>query len=83
MGDEKEIERFVEVCVKGLVNHPDEARVERLSFSGKSLCLMVHLNPDDISLVIGRGGNNIRNIRELSWAIASKNKIKVTLVIKE
>ncbi len=81
--DDGGLSKFVEVCAKGLANFPDEVKIEKLSFTGVNLCLMVHTNPDDVSLIIGREGRNIRNLRELCWAIASKNKLKVTLIVKE
>lgn len=81
--DDGGLSKFLECCVKGLVNYPDDVKIEQLSFMGKNICFMIHSNLNDIAIIIGKEGRNIRNIRELSWAIASKNKIKVTLIVNE
>lgn len=79
----EELVKFIECAAKGLCNHPAEVKVEGIFSKGQSLCLVVYCNPDDVSLIIGREGRNIRAIRELSWAIATKNRIKITIIINE
>jgi predicted RNA-binding protein YlqC (UPF0109 family) len=45
----------LEHLVRGIVDHPDQVRVEAAA-SGRGEVLQVHVHPDDRGRVIGRGG---------------------------
>ena len=65
---------LVEFITQNLVNHPDEVKVTPIA-SSDSLVLELRVNPDDVGIVIGKGGRIAKAIRNLLQAISIKEII--------
>lgn len=73
---------FVEMLVKGIVDHPEEVSTEK-TVDERGVLLTLKLNPQDMGYVIGRQGQNARAIRTLLRLVGAKNNARVTLKIDE
>lgn len=73
---------LLEYIVKGLVDHPEDVKVERkVDEMGVLLILTVH--PEDMGQVIGRQGSTARSIRTLVRISGLKAHARVNLKIEE
>ncbi len=66
----------LEHIVKGIVDHPDEVRINA-STSSRGDLLEVHVHPDDRGRVIGRGGRTAKALRTLITALADNRRVRV------
>lgn len=66
----------LEHLVKGIVDHPDDVRIES-SASSRGDVLEVHVHPDDRGRVIGRGGRTARALRTLISSLADGRRVRV------
>jgi len=55
-----------------LVDHPDDIRVRRLEKDGAEIFEM-HVHPDDLGQIIGKGGMTAKSLRTLLEAMGKKN----------
>lgn len=79
MEDDK---NFLEFVVKGLVDHPEDVKVDRtVDEMGVLLTLDVH--HEDMGKIIGRSGNTAKAIRTLLRVVGMKNNARVNLKINE
>ncbi|MDO5052123.1 MAG: RNA-binding protein [Pseudoclavibacter sp.] len=69
----------LEHLVRGIVDHPDEVRVERTG-SPRSEVLEVHVHPEDLGRVIGRAGRTAAALRVLAGALADGRRVRVDIV---
>ena len=68
----------VEHLVRGIVAHPDDFRVDLIAGRwGRTV--EVHVNPDDLGKVIGRGGRTATALRTLVTGIGGRG-IRVDVV---
>jgi len=83
MADEQfAYQELLEYIVKGLVDHPDDVKVERkVDEMGVLLILTVH--PEDMGQIIGRQGSTARSIRTLVRIAGLKAHARVNLKIEE
>ncbi len=66
----------LEHLVRGIVENPDDVEVtDRTQRRGR--VLSVHVNPDDMGKVIGRGGRNARALRTVVGALSRGRTIRV------
>lgn len=65
------MEEFLTLILKNIVNNPDEVRVEMTS-DEKGKVALVYVADEDKPLVIGRGGSNIKSIRNLASIISKR-----------
>lgn len=72
----------MEFIVKGLVEHPDEVKIDR-AVDEMGVLLTLNLNPDDMGKVIGRSGNTAKAIRTLLRVVGMKHNARVNLKINE
>jgi len=73
---------FVEFVIKGLVDHPEDVKVDRkVDEMGVLLSLKVH--PEDMGQIIGKAGSTARSIRNLVRIVGLKNHARVNLKIEE
>lgn len=81
---EKEIadQEFLEYLIKGIVDHPEDVKVER-RVDEMGVLLSLKLHPEDMGMVIGRGGNTAKAIRSLVRIVGLKNHARVNLKIEE
>lgn len=72
------LEEALEHLVRGIVDHPDEVRVDMVdNRRGKRLEIRVH--PDDLGRVIGRNGRTARALRQVITGVGGKG-IRVDVV---
>ena len=65
------VEDLLVYVARTLVEKPDEVRVERSERDGAVL-LELHVAPDDVGKVIGKGGRIARSLRTLVRASGAK-----------
>jgi predicted RNA-binding protein YlqC (UPF0109 family) len=65
--------------VKGIVDHPDEVKVDSSS-SARGEVLEVRVHPDDLGRVIGRSGRTAKALRTLVTALADGRRVRVDVV---
>jgi len=66
----------LEHLVKGIVDHPDDVRIDS-STSSRGDVLEVHVHADDRGRVIGRGGRTAKALRTLVAALAAGKRVRV------
>ena len=66
----------LEHLVKGIVDHPDDVRIE-VTQSARAEVLEIHVNPEDRGRVMGRGGRNAKALRTLVSALADGRRVRV------
>ena len=74
------MQELVEYLAKGLVDKPDEVRVERVERDG-TVVLEVHVAPDDVGKVIGRQGRTARALRTIVRASGARSNERALLEI--
>ncbi|MGH7141636.1 MAG: KH domain-containing protein [Minisyncoccia bacterium] len=75
-------QEFLEFVVKGLVDHPEEVKINR-SVDEMGVLLTLDLGAEDMGKVIGRSGNTAKAIRTLLRVVGMKNNARVNLKINE
>jgi uncharacterized protein len=70
----------LEHLVRGIVDHPDDVRVELVT-TRRGRTLELHVNPDDLGKVIGRGGRTARAIRDVMRAAGTRSGITTVVEI--
>ena len=73
---------FLEFVVKGLVEHPEDVKINRV-VDEMGVLLTLDLNAEDMGKVIGRSGNTAKAIRTLLRVVGMKNNARVNLKINE
>jgi hypothetical protein len=73
---------FVEVAVCALVTNPEGVSVARQA-DEMGVLISVRVDPNDMGLVIGRGGEIINAIRTIARAIGMKDRQRVSLRVEE
>jgi len=68
----------LEHLVRGIVDNPDEVRVELLT-TRRGRTLEVHVHPDDLGKVIGRGGRTATALRTVIGGIGGRG-VRVDVV---
>ncbi len=75
-------QEFLEFVVKGLVDHPEDVKINR-TVDEMGVLLMLDINAEDMGKVIGRSGNTAKAIRTLLRVVGMKNNARVNLKINE
>ena len=68
----------LEHLVRGIVDHPDDVRVDLVT-TRRGRTLELHVNPDDLGKVIGRGGRTATSLRTVMAGIGGRG-IRVEVV---
>ena len=66
----------LEHLVRGIVDNPDDVRVQLVT-TRRGRTLEVHVHPDDLGKVIGRGGRTATALRTVIKAAAVKDNRRV------
>jgi predicted RNA-binding protein YlqC (UPF0109 family) len=66
----------LEHLVRGIVDHPDEVRVDARNLRRGEL-LEVRVHPRDLGRVIGRGGRTARALRTVIGALSTTGPVRV------
>ena len=74
------MEELVTYLAKGLVDNPDEVRVERVERDG-AVVLELHVAADDVGKVIGRQGRTARALRTIVRASGARSNERALLEI--
>lgn len=69
----------LEHLVKGIVDHPDEVKVQTKD-SQRGEVLEVRVHPGDLGRVIGRSGRTAKALRTLVTALADGRRVRVDVV---
>jgi predicted RNA-binding protein YlqC (UPF0109 family) len=75
-------QEFLEFVVRGLVEHPEDVKINR-AVDEMGVLLTLDLNGDDMGKVIGRSGNTAKAIRTLLRVVGMKHNARVNLKINE
>lgn len=73
---------LVEYIVKSITAHPEEVSVTEESRDGE-VQLTLNVNPQDMGIVIGKAGQNIKAIRKLLTVRAMAEDVRVYLRLGE
>ena len=73
---------LLDYLARRLVDEPDAVRVEEVE-EDDSLLLRLHVAPDDVGKVIGRGGRIVRALRTVVRASAVRDGRRVLVEIVE
>lgn len=76
------MDELVTYITKSLVSKPDEVEVNQEN-EGGIVNLNLKVSPNDMGLIIGKGGQTIRAIRKLLIARAMAENLKVNLNLVE
>ena len=76
------MKELIELIAKRLVEHKEDVQV-RLIENDEGQCYELHVNPEDMGKVIGRGGRTAKAIRTVLSASASKQNTRAMLQIVE
>jgi predicted RNA-binding protein YlqC (UPF0109 family) len=68
----------LEHLVRGIVDNPDDVRVELVT-TRRGRTLELHVNPDDLGKVIGRGGRTATALRTVMAGIGGRG-VRVDVV---
>jgi len=80
--DKPVYQEVLEKILENLVNNPQEVKVNRM-IDEMGVLLKVKIHPQDMGLVIGRKGENIKAIKTIIKAIGTKNHARVNIKILE
>ena len=69
----------LEHLVRGIVDNPDDVRVELIT-TRRGRTLEVHVHPDDLGKVIGRGGRTATAFRTVISALAGTGGARIDFV---
>ncbi|MGI8869030.1 MAG: RNA-binding protein [Mycobacteriales bacterium] len=72
------IESAVEHLVRGVVEHPDDVRVDMVR-GRRGQVVEVRVHPEDLGKVIGRGGRTARALRQVVTGVGGRG-IRVDLI---
>lgn len=61
----------LEHLVRGIVDNPDDVRVQQVT-TRRGSTLEVHVNPDDLGKVIGRGGRTATALRTVISGVGGR-----------
>jgi hypothetical protein len=73
---------YIEKLVKGIVDHPEDIKVEEEEENSK-IALIINTNPEDLGKVIGKEGRTIRAINYLLNVYEIKNGGNYILKMKK
>lgn len=68
------VEELLELLARGLVDSPEDVRVERFDEDDDTLLLELSVAPDDYGKVIGRGGRTAQALRTVLRAAAGSER---------
>lgn len=73
---------LLEFLAKELVDNPDAVTVAEVT-DDRGLLLQLHVDPDDMGKVIGRGGRTARALRALIRASGTRQDVHASVEIVE
>lgn len=77
------MKELLEYLAKGLVSKPKEVKISETKEEDGTVHLSLSVSPDDMGMIIGKGGKTITAIRSLVKTAAAKAGKKVFLELEE
>lgn len=78
------MQELLEFILQHIVKHPDSIDIQKEeSEEGNVVTFTAKIHPEDIALVIGKGGKTVKSIRNLLNVIALQEKKRILLNVKE
>jgi hypothetical protein len=77
VSDQPAVRELLEFLARGLVEHPDEVRVNEIDEDDGSLVLELSVGEDDYGSVIGRGGRTAQALRTVVKAAGMRDGRRV------
>lgn len=77
------MKELLEYLVREIVSKPEKVRVIESKESDETVHLSLSVDPEDMGIIIGKGGKTITAIRALVKATAAKGREKVFLRLEE
>jgi len=77
------MKELLHYIIEHIVSHPEEIRIEEEEQEGGFVQLRLQVHPEDMGIVIGRGGNIIRALRNILRIKAIKEDKRVNLELVE
>ena len=78
----EEDQQYLLTVAKGIVNHPDDVKVER-RVDEKGVLLTLHVNPAAMGYVVGRRGKTAEALRTLLRIVGAKHNARVSIQIHD
>jgi predicted RNA-binding protein YlqC (UPF0109 family) len=75
-------QEFLEHLVKGIVDHPEDVKIDR-KVDEMGVLLTLHVKAEDMGQVVGRQGTTAKAIRTLLRIVGVKINARVNLKIEE
>ena len=72
------LEEALEHLVRGIVDHPDDVRVDMVN-NRRGSRLEIRVHPDDLGRVIGRSGRTAKALRQVIGGVGGKG-IRVDVI---
>jgi uncharacterized protein len=76
------VKQLLEFLARELVEHPDEVEVNEVT-DDRGLLLQLHVHPEDMGKVIGKGGRTARAIRAVVRAAGTRRDVRASVEIVE
>ena len=77
------MKELLSYIVEHIVSHPEDVQIEKEENEAGFITLRLRVHPEDMGIVIGKGGNVIRAIRNLLRVKAIKENKRVNLELVE
>ena len=74
--------QIITSLIKAMVSEPDDVLIKR-STDEQGVFMRVWVNKIDMSILIGRAGENAKALRQIMRAIGYRNKSHISLKIEE
>jgi predicted RNA-binding protein YlqC (UPF0109 family) len=76
------MKNLLEFILIHLVDHPEDVSIEETT-DDRGTLFVLHVNPEDIGRVIGKGGSVIHSIRNIAKIRAVKEGIQANVTLAE
>ena len=76
------MKEFLEYLLKQIVSKPEDIAITENEEDGIKVYL-VKVAPEDMGIVIGKEGRNIKSIRNMAKAKAIKDNVRISVVLQE
>ncbi len=76
------MKNLLEFLLIHIVEHPEDVSIEETS-DERGQVYLIHVNPEDVGRVIGKGGSVIQSIRNIAKIRAIKEGIRAYITIAE
>lgn len=76
------MKELLEFIVKGIVTKPDSIKIDE-QISEEGITLVLTVDPEDMGIIIGKGGQTIRSIRKLLAVRAMAENVRVNLQLND